>query len=318
MVIAQQFTAGITHANSLQSVKRTADDSSRWSEFSVVRFTDLDSLFHPNPAINRWAIIIRPLTRTSLKYFLRSYSSACLGTLPLSHFASALRLVYTIRIESPIIMKARPDAIIQREQADYLERITTQSDPLLVEMEAYAAEHRVPIADREVALFLEITARAINARRILEVGMAIGYSVVHLARGMAADGLMVTIEPNDEMIRASEKYLERAGLRDRVRIERGKALDVIPKLNETYDLLFIDAMKDEYVDYLEQALPKLRTGGVVVVDNLLWGGKVANDAEVDKDTAALRKFNDHFMRHPQLRSVVLSVGDGLGYAVKLG
>ena len=214
-------------------------------------------------------------------------------------------------------MKARPDAIIHREQADYLERITPQRDALLAEMEAYAAEHRVPIADREVALFLEITARAINAKRILEIGLAIGYSVVHLVRGMAEGGLMVTIDPNDEMIRAAEGYLERAGLRNRVRIERGKALDVIPHLTDTFDLLFIDAMKDEYVEYLEQALPKLRTGGVVIVDNLLWGGRVASDAEPDRDTSALRKFNEHFMGHPQLRAVILSVGDGLGYAVKL-
>ena len=214
-------------------------------------------------------------------------------------------------------MKARPDAIIHREQAEYLERVTPQHDPLLAEMEAYAAEHRVPIADREVALFLEITARAINAKRVLEIGMAIGYSVVHLARGMADGGLMVTIEPNDEMIRASEGYLERAGLRNRVRIERGQALEVIPRLTDTFDLLFIDALKHEYVDYLEQALPKLRPGGVVVVDNLLWGGRVANDSEPDRDTSALRGFNEHFMSHPQLRALILSVGDGLGYAVKI-
>lgn len=213
-------------------------------------------------------------------------------------------------------MKSRPDAIIHREQAEYLERITTQSDPLLAEMEQYAAEHRVPIADREVALFLEITARAIQAEWILEIGMAIGYSVVHLARGMSANGLLVTIEPNDEMIRASEGYLERAGVRDRVRIERGKALDVIPYLNETFDLLFIDALKYEYIDYLKQALLKLRVGGVVIVDNLLWGGRVATDEQPDKDTAGLRDFNDIFMNHPQLKSVILSVGDGLGYAVK--
>lgn len=214
-------------------------------------------------------------------------------------------------------MKARPDAIIHREQAEYLERVTPQNDPLLAEMEAYAAVHRVPIADREVALFLEITARAINAKCILEVGMAIGYSVVHLVRGMAAGGVLVTIDPSDEMIRAAEGYLERAGLRNRVRIERGKALDVIPHLTETFDLLFIDAMKDEYIDYLEQALPKLRIGGVVVVDNLLWGGRVASDDNPDGDTSALRKFNEHFMAHPQLRAIILSVGDGLGYAVKV-
>ncbi len=81
-------------------------------------------------------------------------------------------------------MKARIDAIIQREQAEYLDQLLTQNDPLLAEMEAYAAEHRVPIADREVARFIEITARATGARKALEIGMAIGYSVVHLARGM--------------------------------------------------------------------------------------------------------------------------------------
>src|SRR5260370_20124006 len=86
-------------------------------------------------------------------------------------------------------MKARIDAIIQREQAEYLENLHPANTGLFAEMEAYAAEHRVPIADREVALFLEITARAIEARRVLEGGMAIGYSVIHLARGMAEDGL---------------------------------------------------------------------------------------------------------------------------------
>ncbi|HKY46024.1 MAG TPA: hypothetical protein VJM50_23230, partial [Pyrinomonadaceae bacterium] len=86
-------------------------------------------------------------------------------------------------------MKARADAIIQREQADYLDQLHRQDDPLLAEMEAYAAEHRVPIADREVAFFLEITARTTGARKALEIGMAIGYSVVHLARGMGQQGL---------------------------------------------------------------------------------------------------------------------------------
>jgi predicted O-methyltransferase YrrM len=213
-------------------------------------------------------------------------------------------------------MKARPDAIIQREQAEYLDQLHRQTDPLLAEMEAYAAEHRVPIADREVALFLEITARATGARKALEIGMAIGYSVVQLARGMGEEGLVVTIEPSEEMIRLSSGYLERAGLRNRVRIERGKALDVLPNLNETFDLLFIDALKEEYSQYLDLGLSLLRTGGVVIVDNLLWGGQVASDNS-ETSTVALREFNPYFINHPQLKAAVLSVGDGLGYAVKL-
>src|SRR6266705_3713393 len=106
-------------------------------------------------------------------------------------------------------MKASIDAIIQREQAEYLDKLMPESTGLMAEMESYAAEHRIPIADREVALFLEITARAIKARRVLECGMAIGYSVIHLAQGMAEDGLVVTIDPSDEMIKAAEGYLSR-------------------------------------------------------------------------------------------------------------
>jgi len=213
-------------------------------------------------------------------------------------------------------MKARKDAIIQPEQADYLDRLMSQSDPLLAEMEAYAAEHRVPIADREVALFLEITARVTGARKALEIGMAIGYSVVHLARGMGEQSVVVTIEPSDEMIRASSGYLERAGLLNRVRIVRGKALEVMPDLYETFDLLFIDALKEEYSQYLDLGLERLRPGGVVIVDNLLWGGRVASD-DNETSTVALRKFNPYFINHPQLKAELLSIGDGLGYAVKL-
>lgn len=213
-------------------------------------------------------------------------------------------------------MKAKIDAIIQREQAEYLDQLLTQSDPLLVEMEAYAAEHRVPIADREVARFVEITARIIQARRALEIGMAIGYTVVHLARGMGENGRVVTIEPSDEMINAATGYLKRAGVLDQVEIERGKALEVMPHLEETFDLLFIDAVKEEYSQYLDLGLQHLRSGGVVIVDNLLWGGKVAT-GDMESSTVALREFNQYFINHPQLLAEVLPVGDGLGYAVKI-
>lgn len=217
-------------------------------------------------------------------------------------------------------MKAKLDAIIQREQAEYLDRLLLPSAELLREMESYAAEHRVPIADREVALFLEITARSINAKRALECGMAIGYSVIHLLRGMAEDGRVITVDPSDEMIEAADGYLSRAGLRERSQIEKGYALEVIPRLNETFDLLFIDAVKEEYRGYLDLALPKLRVGGVVICDNLLWGGQVAGEirsADQRASTEALREFNRYFVNHPQLRAQVLAVGDGLGYGVKI-
>ncbi len=218
-------------------------------------------------------------------------------------------------------MKARIDAIIQREQAEYLDRLHPASTGVADEMERFAEEHKVPIADREVAKFLEITARATGAGRVLEVGTAIGYAVLHLARAMPATGLVVTIDKSDEMIARATSFLSRAELLDRVRFERGPALEVIPRLSETFDLLYIDAVKEEYNDYLELALPLLRAGGVVVVDNLLWGGQVAGEirsADQTASTQALREFNQHFVRHPQLVAEVLPVGDGLGYAVKIG
>ncbi|HLN99811.1 MAG TPA: O-methyltransferase [Pyrinomonadaceae bacterium] len=217
-------------------------------------------------------------------------------------------------------MKARIDAIVQRDQAEYLDKLIPQTDPLLREMEAYGAQHGVPSADREVALFIEITARSIKAKRALEIGMAIGYTSLYLARAVGEDGLVVTIDPSDEMIQAAEAYLTRAGLRERVRIERGKALEVIPRLKDTFDLIFIDAVKEEYSDYLKLCLPRLRKGGVVIVDNLLWGGQVAGEIrslDQESSTNALREFNKYFVNHPKLLAEVLSVGDGLGYAVKI-
>jgi len=217
-------------------------------------------------------------------------------------------------------MKAKLDAIIKLEQAEYLDKLLPANDELLAEMESYAAEHRVPIADREVARFVEITARAINARRALECGMAIGYSVIHLLRGMGADGRVITIDPSEEMITLADGYLRRASLREQTQIERGYALEVIPRLNETFDLLFIDAVKEEYRGYLDLAMPKLRIGGVIICDNLLWGGQVAGEIRSDDQkasTEALREFNKYFVNHPQLRAEVLAMGDGLGYAVKI-
>ena len=217
-------------------------------------------------------------------------------------------------------MKARLDAILQREQALYLDELHPASEGLIAEMERFAGANRVPIADREVALFLEITARAAGVRRVLEIGMAIGYAVIHLLRGMEPDGEVVTIEPSEEMITRASDYFRRAGVSERVRIERGYALEVIPTLKETFDLVYLDAMKEEYADYLELSLPLLRTGGVVIADNLLWGGQVAGELrspEQAKSTESLRRFNQHFVNHKNLRAVVLPVGDGLGYGVKV-
>lgn len=217
-------------------------------------------------------------------------------------------------------MKSKFDAILQPVQAIYLDNLLLKSDGILLEMEKFATENNVPIADREVARFLETTARAISAKNCLEIGLAIGYGVAHLAKGISEGGKILTIEPSRGMIDLAQNYLGKLELLEKIEIVKGMALDVLPKLQQTFDLIYLDAVKTEYADYLELCLPLLRVGGVVIVDNLLWGGAVADEKSNEKDeesTVALRSFNRMFVNHPQLKAQVLSVGDGLGYGVKI-
>ena len=217
-------------------------------------------------------------------------------------------------------MKAKFDAILQPEQAVYLDNLLPKSDGVLAEMEKYAEANDVPIADREVAWFLETTARAIRAKNCLEIGLAIGYGAAHLAKAISDDGKVFTIEPSQQLIDLAQSYLDKLGLFEKVEIIKGFALDVLPKLQKTFDLIYLDAVKTEYAQYLEHSLPLLRVGGVVIVDNLLWGGAVADDKPNVKDedsTVALRDFNRMFANHPQLKAQVLPIGDGLGYGVKI-
>lgn len=215
-------------------------------------------------------------------------------------------------------MKHGRAAILRPEQEAYLERLLPPGDPLLREMEEHARRENVPIADPEIGRLLTILARSLDARRILEIGTAIGYGTLCLARGAAA-ARVVTLEIDPQRIEQARGYLERGGVADRVDIVEGAALEVLPRLEGPFDLAFIDAVKLEYRRYLDLFLPKLRVGGLVLIDNLLWGGHVAAPPEDEDDEAAdaLRAFNGYLMMHPQLQAVVLPVGDGLGVATKV-
>jgi caffeoyl-CoA O-methyltransferase len=213
-------------------------------------------------------------------------------------------------------MKDRADAILQPAQAAYLDRLLPPRDPLLSEMEAFAAEHGVPISDPEIGVMLGILARTCRARRILEVGVAIGYGALCLARA-APEAVVVAIDNDPERLALARGYLERGGVLSRVQLIEGAALDVLHRLDGPFDLVYLDAVKEEYRRYLDAVVPRLPIGGLVVADNLLWKGRVADPPE-ERDPAAdaLRAFNGYLMIHPQLQSVVLPFGDGLGVAVK--
>lgn len=214
-------------------------------------------------------------------------------------------------------MKHGTGILLQPEQERYLERLLPPRDPLLREMEERAAKEDIPISDPEIGRFLGILARAVGARRIVEVGTAIGYGALCMARG-APEARIVTIDTDPERLAAARGYLERAGVADRVELVEGPALEVLARLQPPFDLAYVDAVKTEYRRYLDLLVPLVRVGGLIAVDNLLWKGRVADPPEEDDANAdALRAFNGYLMMHPQLQSVVLPFGDGLGVAAKV-
>ena len=215
-------------------------------------------------------------------------------------------------------MKDRPDAILRPEQADYLERIRPPQGPLLAEMEAFAREEGIPISDPEVGRLLEILARRPGVKQVLEIGTAIGYGALRMARA-APTALVISIDPDPGRLATARGYLERGEVADRVELIRGEALDVLPDLAGPFDLVYVDAIKEEYRRYLDLVLPSVALGGSIVIDNLLWKGRVAEPpGEEDPAADAIRAFNPYFLMHPQLEALILPLGDGVGLATKIG
>jgi caffeoyl-CoA O-methyltransferase len=211
-------------------------------------------------------------------------------------------------------MKRRADAILKRVQAEYLERLTPPRDPLLAQMEDFAAEHKHPIADPEVGQLLRVLVRTKKPRHILEVGTNIGYSVVVMGRECGRDTVLETIEIDPEILATAKAFVAQAKLACEVRFHQDAALEVIPRLKGPFDFIFIDCVKTEYEKYLDGLLPKLESGAVIVCDNLLWGGAVA-EGKRDANTNALRKFNNRITNDPRLTTVVLPLGDGTGISI---
>jgi caffeoyl-CoA O-methyltransferase len=213
-------------------------------------------------------------------------------------------------------MKEGIGRIIHTEQELYLERLLPPRDPILAEMEAVAAREDIPISDPEVGRLLEVLARASGARTIVEVGTAIGYGTLCLARG-APEARVLSIDTDPERLARARGYLEKAGVMDRVELIEGPALEVLQRLPGPVDMAYVDAVKTEYRRYLDFLLPRLRVSGLLVFDNLLWKGHVAEPPEEDDPEAdALRAFNGYLMIHPQLRASLLPLGDGVGVATK--
>lgn len=211
-------------------------------------------------------------------------------------------------------MKERMDAILRRNQAEYLDSLLAPRDALLEQMEKFAEEYGHPIADPEVAQFLRTLVRIRKPRRVLEVGTNIGYSVVVIGRDCDAEAVVETIELDHNTLTVARRFVADAALPCRVVFHEGAALDVLPRLTGPFDFVFVDCEKTEYGDYLDALLPKLESGAVLVYDNLLWKGKVAA-GERDRATDAIRAFNRRIVEDPRLVTTILPLGDGTGVSV---
>lgn len=209
-----------------------------------------------------------------------------------------------------------PDILSDLTEA-YLSTVQPEGDDLLAEMEAQAAEDRIPIAAREVARLQSILATATGADRVLEFGTAIGYSSIQLAR-TGCD--VVTMDVDMDRIADAREYARRAGVADNITIHEAPALEVLDELEGPFDIVFLDAVKTEYPEYLAQSLPLIPEGGLIVVDNMLWGGRVPEYHETgeaaDDSTEVLYEFNQAFIEHEALNAVITPLGDGTGLAVK--
>jgi caffeoyl-CoA O-methyltransferase len=207
------------------------------------------------------------------------------------------------------------------------------------EVHAYLVEHGMPPDDVQRALidetralgdiaqmqvapeqgaFLTLLARIVGARSAVEVGTFTGYSSLCIARGLAPGGWLLCCDVSDEWTGVARRYWEQAGVADRIDLRVAPAIETLRSLPEdtTIDLSFIDADKPGYVDYWEQLVPRTRAGGLLLVDNVLWSGRVADPAVDDENTEAIRRFNDHAAADDRVELVMLPIADGLTLARK--
>jgi len=202
------------------------------------------------------------------------------------------------------------------QTVNYLEHIRPQPDALLAEMEAHGSRDRIPIVVPETGALLQILALAHGARRALEVGTAIGVSTLYIARGLPDDGMIVSFEVDAERHQAARNYLGRAGLLERVDLRLQDAREGLPALAGSFDFAFIDGVKAQYGDYFELVMPLLAPAAVLVVDNALMGGSVADLQDTSEMATGLRTFNGRLLSDPGLIATVTPIGDGVLVAIK--
>jgi predicted O-methyltransferase YrrM len=198
----------------------------------------------------------------------------------------------------------------------YLAGLRPDPDPVLAEMEAHGARDSIPIVVPQTGRLLYVLALCRGARRIVEVGTAIGVSTLYLARALPEDGSITSFEIDPERHAAARAYLERAGVLGKADLRLEDARTGLASLDPAgFDFAFLDGVKAQYGDYLDQVLPLIAPGGVLAVDNVLLGGAVADDGDDDR-AAGMREFNARLLSDQRLSGTVTPVGDGVLVAVR--
>jgi len=220
-----------------------------------------------------------------------------------------------------------PDAI-----EGYLANLNHGGDPLLDEIARKGADRKLPLVDAEVGMLLRVLATAVGARKILEIGTAVGYSGIWLARALPPHGMLLTMEMDPERGQEAQENFKSAGLSSRASVIMGDAQRMIAKVAGPFDLIFQDGDKKLYVPMLDRLVALLRPGGLLVTDNVLWDGKVVPgyvrsatalaerdaSAERDETTRAIAEYNERLAAHPALLTTIVPMRDGVSISVKRG
>ncbi len=198
----------------------------------------------------------------------------------------------------------------------YMDGLLPGRDPVLEEMEAYAAERDIPIIGPVVGRVLYQLVRLVKAKTIFELGSAIGYSTIWMARAAGEGSTVYYTDGDPEKAKRATNYIERAGVRERVRVMTGDALTLFDQTPGTFDIVFCDVDKEGYPDAFRKAVPRIRKGGLLLADNVLWHGRVAAPPE-DDATRGILEFNRLIYSSKDLFPTILPVRDGFAVCEKL-
>jgi len=211
--------------------------------------------------------------------------------------------------------------LIAQELEDYCEEHTSEESELLYQL--YRETNLKVIKPRMISgklqgAFLTFIAKMIKPENVLEIGTFTGYSTICLAEGLPQNGIIDTIEVDIELEDIIRKYVSRSGYENQINLFLGNALELIPNLNKSWDLVFVDADKKDYLAYYKLILSQMKKGAIMLVDNVLWSGKVLNDVpENDKDTKAIMAFNDYVQQDINVKNMILPFRDGMMLIEKL-